>query len=720
MSTPVAEQPANARERLGRLLAPESVALVGVSEKSHWAKQALGNMEALGHRGAVHLVNRRAEVTFGKPTVGSCQAIGEPVDVAVILVPNAHVPDALRDAAAAGIGGAVLLGSGYAEGGEAGRQAQDELVNLSQELDIRLIGPNCVGFANLVDRASAWLVDTPEPVLPGAVAIVSQSGNIAASVADYCAMLHIGISHLVSTGNEADITATDVMEVLIEDDRVRVIAAFAESIRQPQQFLNVARRAAELRKPIVMFKAGTSELAVKLAESHTGALAGDNEVVDAVLRTAGVVRVDSLEQLAVTAGLLAHTGPLAPGGLAVVSITGGGGDIVADRAEMCGVALPPVGKAANDALAGRLADFATLQNPFDITGAAMADPTMMRDALREMGSDPDVALVACIYAVPKKPRFVELVRGGLVQVGEGLQLAKSPGVLLSNTLEPIGGPAFEVLEETGIPMTIGGFDHGVAAIGDAMRWSAWLRRRSEAEPMPATAPLVRDELGGNWSEAMVLRLLADNGIAVAPHHLATSAEEAVETACSLGYPVAVKVSSGDILHKTDIGGVALGVSDDVAAAEAFEQVVAAGRAVNGAHVDGALVAAMRPAGLELIAGVVRDPAWGLLLAVGFGGVHVNALPDAQMCLLPADENEITAMLGRLRGVELLKGVRGSKPADIDRLARTVTALGRLASGLGPRLVSLEINPLRVDGSEVEALDGAVIWDNGEAAHNGIG
>ena len=329
---------------LGPLLAPRNVVIVGASERSAWSAGSFSNFARLGFAGDLHLVNRRGGIVHGQLAFTSCTEIGEPVDLALLLVGAEAVPDALRDIAAAGIRFAVVLAAGFDEIGATGRALQQEITELSVRLGVTCVGPNCLGFINLLDQVPAWSGRMPE-LTPGGMAIVSQSGATAHTISAFAAQQNIGVSHVVSTGNESMVDTTTMAALLVEDERVRSVAMFIESIRDAGRFRSLTHRAAELGKPIVALKIGSSELAAEIARSHTGALVGDDRLVDAALRQLGVIRVRSLEQLVTTAGLLSRTGPLGPGGLGVVSMSGGACDLVADRADSSGVRLPVLAEA---------------------------------------------------------------------------------------------------------------------------------------------------------------------------------------------------------------------------------------------------------------------------------------------------------------------------------------------------------------------------------------
>jgi acyl-CoA synthetase (NDP forming) len=702
----LAETPLDASAPLRSLLSPRSVALVGASDRLGWSTGSFLNFERLGFEGQLHLVNRNGGLVHGRPAYTSCTEIGEPVDLALMLVGAAALPVALADAAAAGIRSAVVLAAGFAETGPDGARAQQELVERCRELEVTCVGPNCLGFVNVLDRVPVWSGQMI-PLGPGGVAVVSQSGATAHAIASFAAAQSIGLSHVISTGNEAMVDTIDMACTVLEDERVRSLAMFVESIRDVGRFRRLAMRAAELEKPIVMMKVGTSALAAEIALTHTGALVGDDRLVDAALRQLGVVRVDSLEQLALTAGLLARTGPLPPGGLGVVSISGGACDIIADRAELAGVPLEPLAETTQARLSELLASYGTLRNPLDITGAASENPQIFADALAALADDPAVAILAAIHVLPTEERA--RYRSRVEVIASGLRAAGARGVLVDQTVRDIDPYTAVALEEIGVPHAMTGLRDTVDAVGGALRWSAWLRRARTVAP--AGEELELEDRGLPWSEARGLRLLAEHGLPVVPWRLAATREEAVAAARELGHPVVLKVVAPEILHKSDIGGVALDLRTDDEVGEAFAAVTAAGSGVAGAHVEGALVAPMRSGGLELIVGAIRDPHWGLTLAVGLGGVWVHVADDTSLRLLPVDERDVREMLGELRGRALLDGVRGSAPVDLDRLVETIVGFARLAERLGPELASIEVNPLRVHGSTVEALDAVVVWSD---------
>src|SRR5690606_870521 len=378
---------------------PRSFALVGASDKSTFSALLYRNLVAAGHEEATYLVNRRAERVHGRRAHASCQDIGRPVDLAFVMVPAAAVEEALRDAAAAGARGALVLSSGFAEAGEEGRRRQQQLVDLAAELDLLLLGPNVLGFTNVAAGVPAMVLADP-PTVPGHVALISQSGASCGAMKDFAALSGVGLSHVITVGNEAMITVGHLVDYLVDDEQTRAIAVFMEGVRPPAVAAAAPRRAAAAAKGVVVPRAGRSGLAARAAASHTGALVGDARVIAAVFARHGVIRVDTIESMLVTAGVAAHTGPLARPGVGVVSISGGACDILADLAQAAGAALPEFTAETTERLRTVMPSYGSVHNPLDITGAAILDPSLWEEAVAAVGNDPSVGVVVAVNSLP--------------------------------------------------------------------------------------------------------------------------------------------------------------------------------------------------------------------------------------------------------------------------------------------------------------------------------
>ena len=699
-------------ERLTSLLRPRSVALVGASDKSTFSMLAYRNLVEFGLGDRTYLVNRRGTPTHGQPTVTSCARIGEPVDVAYLMVPQAGMLEALDDAAAAGIRNACVLSSGYAEAGEAGRAAQAGLAAHAASLGMVLLGPNHLGFANFTDGVPVCSIPGL-PRHPGPVALLSHSGASSSAMVDFAAMANVGLSYLVTLGNEAMITAGHVLDFLVDDPGTQAIAIFMETVRDPEAFRRAARRAAAAGKAVVVLKAGSSALSARTAAAHTGALVGDARVINAVFADLGVIRVDSIEDMLITAGAAAALGRLARKGIGIVSISGGACNIVADRADDLGAALPQLAPSTRDALAAIMPAYGTVQNPLDVTGAAVIDPTIFTRSIEAMSADPSIGVVGIINGVP----WIDHGRPYMGQmfvdaIGAGMQAASCPTAYINQVMQPVTDFTRASMEHGRVPYVIPGLRQAVVALRNVAWWSQVTGTPDATtvpnpQPVPVPAPGQRR---GRWSENAARRLLSDAGIPVVPARLAGSADEAVRAAADLGGPLSVKIVSAAILHKSDIGGVRLDVpADEDAVRAAYQAVTGAAAAVPGARVEGVLISPMRRGRTELLVGVVRDPQWGPVLAVAVGGIFVEVLQDSALAPLPVTPAQAGRLLGRLRGRAVLDGVRGAAPADHGALAAVIARVGDLALALGDDLESLEVNPLLVDGATIEALDAAVTW-----------
>ncbi|SDB72673.1 acetate--CoA ligase family protein [Belnapia rosea] len=692
---------------LESLFRARSVALVGATDRSIWSSAAHANFARIGFEGRVHVVNRKGGMVHGLAAATSCAAIGEPVDAALVMVPEAAIPEAFADLRAAGIRNAVMLTSGFAEIGAEGAARQAALLAEARAQGVTLLGPNCLGFINYADRVPIWTTQPPLPVLPGgAIGVVSQSGATAGFIAAFAHRQGMGLSYQISTGNEADVNVARVVDFLVDDPATRVIGLFLETVHEAGTLAAAARRALAAGKPIVAIKIGASETAARAAAAHTGSLVGDDRVFEAACRQLGMIRVPSIEALVFTAGLLAQGGPIRKRGVGLVSISGGVCEMAADRAEEAGVPVPALAPETVAALRAVLPPFGTPNNPLDVTGGAMLDPALFERSLAPLGTDPSLGLLACFMDVPDTAEEVASYRGTIIRaIGAGFRAAGLPAVLLSVLPRPVTEAGRALLAETGITYFGSGVPEGLAAIGRALAWSA----RQEAGLAKAAMPPAAE--ARPRTEHATLAYLATQGVPAIPQHLAADAAAAVAAARRIGGPVAIKLASPDIAHKSDIGGVLLNLEGDAAVADGFARIMASLRAARPeARVEGVVVAPMRAGGVELFVGMLRDPLWGPAIAVGLGGVWVEALRDTSLRLLPVTPGEVLEMLAELRGARLLDGYRGSPGIDRPLAAEAVARIGDAALALGPGLAALEVNPLLAGPDGCEALDGLAVWE----------
>jgi len=700
-------------DSLSALFSPRAIAVVGASS----SPQKIGGIpidyaRRFGYEGALYAVNPRASQVQGLPAHASLRAIGEPVDLAILAVPAALVGDALEDAIAAGVKGVVLFSSGFAETGAEGAAAQARLAARARSAGVRLIGPNCLGLMNL--RRNVYATFSPAPgvgrVAPGRIGLVSQSGAFGAYAYAMARERGVGLSLWATTGNEADVQLADCLAWLAQDEGTDVIMAYMEGCRDGAR-LRAALALAQARgKPVVMVKIGSTDLGAQAAASHTAALAGDDAVYDAVFRRYGVLRAHSLTEFFNLAHSAAVAGRPQGRSIGLFTLSGGVGALMADDAAAEGLDVPPLSDAAQATLR-EWVPFAAPRNPVDITGQVTNDLSLMERSARLMLDDGRFASwMGFLAAAGASDAFWPVLR----ELVASLRAAYPDTLLAISTLL---SPERRAEIESMRCLVFADPSEGIRTIAKLAR----LPQPGEAAaPLPAAASGATIHLpSGTLSEPEALALLERAGVPVVAHRLAHDADAAARAAEALGFPVALKIASADIPHKSDVGGVALGLQDAAQARHAFDRTQAsARRARPDARLDGALVARMVGGGAECIAGVHRDPVFGPVLMFGLGGIHVETLRDVSLRVLPVTREDALSMVRELRAFPILAGARGRPAADLDSIADALCALADFALRAGDSLASVEINPLiarsRAEGGCM-AVDALVVGRSGAPA-----
>jgi acyl-CoA synthetase (NDP forming) len=709
--------------RLAAFFAPRSLAIVGASDTAYWSLNAYANLKVIGFEGRVVPVNPRRSHVFGLEAVASLRDLASPVDLAYIATQPASLSAILDDAAAAGVRHAVVVAAGFGESGPAGKALQRSLIEQARKRGIVLLGPNCPGFLNVSDSVAAYGQQIPAGLPRGGVGVVLQSGALTTVVLKFAIAHDIGLSKVVCLGNEAIIGAADVLDYLIDDPDTRVIAMFLEQISDGAHFLALAERALVQGKSIVVLKAGRTPAGQRAALAHTGAVAGDEAVIDAALRQAGIARVRSLEELLVTAGLMAQGYGIKGNRMAVVSASGGAGDIMADRASDEGLDMPSFSPEIAAELRAYLPGFATVQNPLDTAAVDTVRETgtaaVPMDVVAEIASrDPgfDFILYMGFNVVPQTEpepgeRDRTIARMSHVRAMRGA--APRPIVPIGLTSLAAGPFAKQVYRDSGLWM-LPGIEVGMTALGHVARWNAARERALARVRQPVQSGRVRRDRNAGalphapWSEAEGRKLLEAAGVPLVPAALVTSADAAVDAAARLGYPVVLKVCAAEIAHKSDIGGVKLNLATEAEVRDAFAAVHAAGMAEAPGGIDGVLVSPMRPRGVELFAGITVDPTFGPTLAVGLGGIWIEILKDVSLAVLPVTQADIEAMLRGLRASALLHGARGGPGVDLAKASEAIWRCTQAALSLGDQLQAFEVNPFWCLDDGIEALDVLVV------------
>jgi acetyl coenzyme A synthetase (ADP forming)-like protein len=699
---------------LDPLLKPRTVAVVGASRtRGTIGAEIFHNLIVNGFTGAVYPVNPGATSVQGVKAYPTVAAVPDAIDLAVIVVPAARVPAVVDDCVAVGVKALLIVTAGFAETGVDGKAIQDALLAKVRAAGMRMVGPNCLGLLN-ADPAIA-LDATFAPTWPphGSVAFSSQSGAVGLAILDYAKELGIGIHQFVSIGNKADVSGNDLIAYWGDDPAVKVILLYLESFGNPSRFLQITREVAR-RKPVVAVKSGRTGAGARAASSHTGSLAGSEVAVEALIAQAGVIRTDTIEELFDVAMILANQ-PVPRGGrVAILTNAGGPGIMCADACESHGLTIADLTPATAAALLTFLPPEASVRNPVDMI--ASARPASYERALPLLLADPNVDAVIALFVPPVGTEAAEVAAAIL----RGAAGATKP--VLTSFMGMHGVPAaLSSLREGRLPSYA--FPEAAAiALARVARYGRWLARGIGAVPELADIDVARaraaiaDHTG--WLPAPVAReVLAAFGLTQPAAIDAATAEAAAAAARSIGFPVAVKLASPTITHKTDVGGVVLDLPDEAAVAQAFADIharlAARGQA---AAMAGVTVQPMIPRGVELFVGATRAPGFGPLIGFGIGGVAVELWKDVAFRLHPLTDLDARELLDAIRGKALLDGFRGGPVADRAAVVDAIARVDRLMGAL-PEVAELDLNPVVAlgPGRGVLAIDARIRLAGPDAA-----
>jgi acetate---CoA ligase (ADP-forming) len=675
------------------------VAVLGASERPSVGRTIVENLQRIGFAGEIYPINPRYESLLGLRCYPSIEALPAGVDVVAFCVNHERVIEGLRAGAARGIRAGVAFDAGFAESDETGKRRQEELVAICREAGIAFCGPNCMGVISPHERSLVYLNPLRDPTtLPGNVGLISQSGSIVIGLLADCR--RFGFSRVVSTGNEAIIVAADALEYMVDDPATHVIAMFLESVRQPERFMAALDRAAERGKPVVVLKVGRSERARRAITSHTGGLAGESRVFEAVLRAHRAIEVYDMDEL--TEVLAAGQGARRPAGrrIAVVTNSGGHTELILDVAASVGLELPPLSPATRAEAARVIGSVAGDGNPLDSWGNGDFQ-TNVPHALKTLGADPDIdAVVWCTDSIDDSPlgtpeRFMTYAR----ILVEGAKGSTKPFYLMGTRAGIFRRDQRELLSREGIAM-IGGTRQGLRAIDRLARWA---RPRAPLRPAPTRPLPTLAALGATGGARRTIhehdakRLLAEAGLPVVRETFCATLDEATKAAEAIGYPVVLKLVADEVPHRSDLGLVAAGLRDARELTEAWQRMGAVRAArLGGVPIAGFVVQPMVREGVEVLAGVTHDAEFGALLAFGLGGVAAEAFGSAVLRALPLRAGEAAAMLAEVpAAAKLLGGFRGAPPADVEALAACLEALADFAWNDRGAIAEIDLNPIKV-------------------------
>jgi acetyltransferase len=742
------------------LLRPESVAIVGDSPGAGRGGWIHDQLVRLGYDRPVYPVNPKYREVRGLPCYPSLLDIPAPVEFVAVAVGAGQALRAMEECVKKQARAALFIASGFAESGPEGKALQDELRRLALAHDIAVCGPNCYGIANVHERFVAYSGSLVQPLRPGPIALLFQSGALTHSVTDPLLDRASGYSYIITTGNEAVAEIADYVDAIADDPRTRVIACFVEGFKSPGRFFAAARRAIASGKRLVVLKTGRSELGQRAALAHTGALTGPDDLYDALFRQLGIARVRDLDELIETAELLGSAQALPHAGPAVVSISGGSCGVAADLADTLGLPLPALAPATAEHLRAILPPFATANNPLDLTGAIGDNPAILSRSLAALADDPGVGLIALALNTPAgadEPNRA-LYRSMCRTLAESAATTTKQHLIFSLSSGQFDPEVARIAREAGVPLLMG-LRETLAALAHARRCAiVGTQPRSPEElagPEQTQAiQLVRQAgttgllpVGGRpflastiddrpqtielssivhrpWSdettakvrravlsERLSKQVLAAVGIAVPRETSTTTPAQAVQAAEQLGYPVVLKVDSPDIPHKTEAGCVRVGLGSAGEVADAYQAILNNARRYRpNARIDGVLVQEQVRGGVETLVGVTTHADLGPAIVFGLGGILVEALQDWAMRAAPITREDAAEMIGEIRAARVLQGWRGGPALDIAALEQTLVVISQLAWQLRDQIAAIDINPLVVlpRSQGVKVLDALIV------------
>ena len=683
------------------LFKPTSIVLVGATADP--AKLGFGvarNLLQSDYQGDIYFVNPRGGTLLERPLYTSISALPEPVELAVLLIPALYVPEALKACGEKGVRAAIIAAGGFRETGATGASLEEECLRIAHEYEMRLVGPNCIGLLDTHLPLDTTFLPPPAPT-PGGVAFISHSGAICAAVVDWARGQGFGLSQLVSLGNQLDVCEADVLPVIADDPYTKVITMYLEGVSDGRHFLQVAAQVTR-QKPVIALKVGRFASGQQAVSSHTGALAGTDSAFEAAFRRAGIIRASTSEQLFDWAKALAWC-PLPKGpNVAVLSNAGGPGVTAVDAIEANGLQLANLQAETEQKLQAVLPPAASVKNPVDML--AGASPEQYASSLQILLADDQVDSVMVI--LPPPPMYSA---GGVAKAIIPIIYSAKKPVIIALMGERLIQEAMEHFRSAHIP-EYRFPERAASALATLTNRATYLNSEPAQEiVLTDVQPQVVQELfskatPGEWiSPTLLDQILAAYQIPTPRLHLASTPEEAVAHAHRVGYPVAMKLAADSVTHKSDVGGVVLGLDRDTAVSDAYAQMME--KLEPNVTIDGVYIQKMIPDGQQIVVGVVQDPQFGPMLMFGSGGVEVEGLDDVAFALAPLTATDIEYLLSKTWAGRKLDGFRNLLPADKTAVIDTLYRLGQLATDF-PQLTEIEINPLLAlpQGEGVWAVD----------------
>ena len=705
-------------QSLKRLFKPASVAVIGASEvPGKAAERRTRSLIQGGYPGKIFLINPKRDRLFDRKAYPSILDIGEEVDLVMVVVAPKLIPQAVADSVKMRAKGIVIITAGLGETGEEGKKIEAEILRIATEGGAKIIGPNCSGLFSAAGGMN--LLGVP-PIQKGPLAVIAQSGNIIDSITHYAEMRGVGLSHIISAGNAIGVKFHEYIEYLGQDEETKAILMYMEGIKEGGEIVRAAREVSK-KKPIVILKVGRSKAGARAAASHTGSLAADDAIVDAAFRQAGIVRVTNVDEMFDVAMSFANM-PLPKGNrVAIVSEGGGDNSVAADNAEHFGLEVPVLPQATQEKIRPFLLAGMPASNPIDYGGTAEENPDMVNKVVEVLMEEPGIDSV---YVTGFFGGFKEIIAphvGALEEKTsqELVRLMRHHGkpIAVHTSFAQAPFASMRILSENGVLLTPSS-ERAAQCLAYMSKFSSRREKLNLAKslpPVPADADkartliqAVKQEGRKNLLETEARELLSVYGVALPPARLAKTPDEAGAAAADLGFPVALKIVSPEIIHKSDAGGILLNLADEAAVREGFTKIVAnASRVSDKGKILGVLVAPMAKKGQECIIGMIRNPQFGAVVMFGLGGIFVEVLKDVSFRVAPLSDLDLEEMIHEIKGYPLLGGVRGQKPKDTAILRDVLRRVAQMATD-HPEILEVDINPIIVHEQGASVVDARVI------------
>ncbi|MEK5442999.1 acetate--CoA ligase family protein [Fredinandcohnia sp. FSL W7-1320] len=707
---------------LEMLFRPNSIALVGISPKNNRATLAYQNLMKIGYTGEIYFVNAKYTEVHGQKCYPSISDIPTKIDSVYVSIPSDYVIPTLKEAVAKGAKGAVVITSGFGEGEGTGSEKSEELISFAKESGLAIAGPNCLGLISAANNFSAYGFFFPDGLKKGNVGGVFQSGGLMHAIAGELGNRGVGLSTIISSGNEMVVNSSHYIEYLATDPDTDVIIAFIEGIKDPERFSKAAEIAYKNRKPIILVKVGKSEKAAQAAVAHTGSMTGSDKVIETMFKQKGIIRVSDIDELIETTILFSNGVYPKGSGVAITTTSGGEAGMYSDIGQELGVNFIDFNVSTKESLKNILPEFGSIGNPLDTTGNAALDKNMYSSCLNAIAQDENVDIIGVSQmditeSALNNNKTTKVVVESMLDC---FKLYKKPILLFTPNAGGADKKVGEMLLKKGIPLLTGAIPT-YKAIQNLITYSNFLKQKEEQSgQIPNTRVLNNEKRGvlanrvGVLTERESQSILNEYGIRVPQKTLMQSAEDAVAIADNIGYPVVLKVESAEIPHKSDAGGVKLNLKSKQEVSKAFNDIITnVSMKHPDATINGVVVEEMVVGGVEVIAGAKVDPMFGPVVMVGSGGVLVELLEDVSLRLAPITHYEAEQMINETKLAKLLEGYRGKAEADKDALIDALVRLSTFVSENKEYIHEVEINPLLVlpKGQGYRAVDGLIVLKN---------